>query len=160
VIFLFSGILLAVVALPVLLWPADVWGVLAFLQYRTADAVEPSQRRLRLFRMAAAMTLTAGLALVLGFFWPGTVTAKGTAALVLGLTCYAIIVVVTVVVRARAARRAATVSDEQRYSEEDHLPPDEPSEFAYGFDYLRLVIFGFVFFTICGIVISTGDWTP
>ena len=159
-VFLGIGALLILVSLPTVLWPVEVWSVLAAFSYRSTGDIEPSERRARLFRISAATTLTAGLAIVLGFFWPGTVADKGTAALYLGIVCFAAIIVVTIVANVRNARRVAALSEERRLSEEDSLPADEPSELAYGAHYAQIVFFGFVFFMTCGIVISTGDWTP
>ncbi|CAN5555732.1 hypothetical protein BH10ACT7_BH10ACT7_26910 [soil metagenome] len=131
------GLILALVSLPGLLIPEVMWAMFGGLSYRTPERVEPSPRRYRVVRMGSATTFLIGVVILIGAFWPGTADEKAIAAFtasLIGIGLFIAGVIISVVLRKRRRFR------EKRY-EDDDLPPDEPSDLSYGFDYFGIIVY-------------------
>ncbi len=132
----FWCVLIALVSVPGLIWPAEVYGISATFRFRTPAAVEPSARRIRMVRLASATFLLIGLCGAVGGLWPSSDTGtKATAALVVAVVGILAIIATLILAAVRRSRSAAL------RAREDELPPDEPSELAYGTDIIGVVAY-------------------
>lgn len=137
------GAVLVLISLPGLLAPREVWSATAAFNYRTPERVVPSNRRFRVARMGSGTLVLMGAVFVVGAVWPGDARAKALAifwAAIIGILLFIGIVIVSVVRRKRLA------------AAERELPPDEPSDFAYGTEYISIVIY-LVLLLVIGIML-------
>lgn len=144
------GLVLALISLPGLLIPQVIWELFGGLSFRTPERVEPSPRRYRVVRMGSATTFLIGVVILIGSFWPGTADQKAIAAFsasLIGIGLFIAAVIVSIVLRKRRQR----ITHE---NEEDDLPPNEPSDISYGFDYFGIIVYLVLLVVVSGSLIG------
>lgn len=144
------GLVLALVSLPGLLIPEVMWAMFGGLSFRTPEQVEPSPRRYRTVRMGSATTFLIGVVILIGSFWQGTADEKAIAAFtasLIGIGLFIAGVIVSIVLRKRRQRATQT-------TEEDDLPPNEPSDISYAFDYFGIIVYLVLLVVVSGSLIG------